>query len=134
MNLEKEERYELNRARFARKTVFFIVPKRYDYNSVNDSLICSTIAAAFYPKILAKDHKGWRNIVNNQQIGVARNSINRRSPYPWLSYYHILQSHKFYDAHEISKVDDIALALLCGDAEYKVCGKFLHHLSILMIA
>ncbi|KAF3930919.1 hypothetical protein ABW19_dt0207407 [Dactylella cylindrospora] len=123
MSLEWEERIALNRARYLRRgrQQFFEVPHRYDSNSKDDDVVCSTIAAGFYPKILAKEHKGWRNIVNNQNLNVALTSVNRKSKTAWLSYYNIFQgSTKHYDAFETSKVNDIALALLCGDAEFKL--------------
>ncbi|KAF3926382.1 hypothetical protein AA313_de0203528 [Arthrobotrys entomopaga] len=124
MRLEPEERVRLNRARYLRrgKQQFFTVPDRYDLNSKNDDVVCSTIAAGFYPKIITRDGKGWRNIVNNQNLHVALTSVNRRNGnISWLSYYNIFQSSsKYYDAYETSKVNDIALALLCGDAEFKL--------------
>ncbi|KAF3916879.1 hypothetical protein ABW20_dc0110426 [Dactylellina cionopaga] len=124
MRLEHDERIGLNRARYLRrgKQQFFTVPDRYDFNSKNDTVVCSTIAAGFYPKIISREAKGWRNIVNNQSLNVALTSVNRKSHnIPWLSYYNIFQSSsKYYDAYETSRVNDIALALLCGDAEFKV--------------
>ncbi|KAK6536166.1 hypothetical protein TWF281_000412 [Arthrobotrys megalospora] len=124
MRLEPEERIRLNRARYLRrgKTQFFIVPDRYDSNSKNDDVVCSTIAAGFYPKIISRDGKGWKNIANNQSLNVAITSVNRKNKRTdWLSYYNIFQSsNKYYDAYETSRVNDIALVLLCGDAEFKL--------------
>ncbi|KAK6362941.1 hypothetical protein TWF730_000392 [Orbilia blumenaviensis] len=124
MRLEPEERVRLNRARYLRrgKTQFFTVPDRYDLNSKNEDVVCSTIAAGFYPKIITRDGKGWKNIANNQSLNVAITSVNRRNNrIDWLSYYNIFQSsNKYYDAYETSRVNDIALALLCGDAEFKL--------------
>ncbi|KAK6516447.1 hypothetical protein TWF506_006354 [Arthrobotrys conoides] len=124
MRLEPEERIRLNRARYLRrgKTQFFTAPDRYDFNSKNEDVVCSTIAAGFYPKILSRDGKGWKNIANNQSLNVAVTSVNRKNNrIDWLSYYNIFQSsNKFYDAYETSRVNDIVLALLCGDAEFKL--------------
>ncbi|EPS42434.1 hypothetical protein H072_3650 [Dactylellina haptotyla CBS 200.50] len=124
MRLEPEERVRLNRARYLRrgKQQFFTVPDRYDFNSKNNDVVCSVIAAGFYPKIIARDGKGWRNIANNQSLNVALTSVNRKNNnVSWLSYYNIFQSSsKYYDAYETSRVNDIALALLCGDAEFKL--------------
>lgn len=124
MRLEPEERIRLNRARYLRrgKTQFFIVPGRYDFNSKNEDLVCSTIAAGFYPKIISRDGKGWKNIANNQSLNVAITSVNRKNNrIDWLSYYNIFQSSsKYCDAYETNRVNDIALALLCGDAEFKL--------------
>ncbi|KAJ6259766.1 ATP-dependent RNA helicase DHX29 [Drechslerella dactyloides] len=124
MRLEQDERIRLNRARYLRrgKQQFFEVPDRYDFNSKNDLVVTSTIAAGFYPKIISREGKGWRNIVNNQSLNVSLTSVNRKSTnISWLSYYNILQSsNKYYDAYETSRVNDVALALLCGDAEFKL--------------
>ncbi|KAF3912153.1 hypothetical protein ABW21_db0206155 [Orbilia brochopaga] len=124
MRLEPDERIRLNRARYIRrgKQQFFEVPERYDFNSKNELVVTSTIASGFYPKIIAREKKGWRNIVNNQSLNVSFTSVNRPSGnIQWLSYYNILQaSNKYYDAYETSRVNDIALALLCGDAEFKL--------------
>ncbi|EWC44774.1 hypothetical protein DRE_06412 [Drechslerella stenobrocha 248] len=124
MPLEPDERIRLNRARYLRrgKQQFFQVPERYDIHSKNELVVTSTIAAGFYPKIIAREGKGWRNIVNNQSLNVAFSSVNRRNAgVSWLSYYSILQSsNKYYDAYETSRVNDIALVLLCGDAEFKL--------------
>ncbi|KAK6357411.1 hypothetical protein TWF718_001723 [Orbilia javanica] len=124
MRLEPEERIRLNRARYLRrgKTQFFTVPDRYDSNSKNEDVVCSTIAAGFYPKIISRDGKGWKNIANNQSLNVAITSVNRKNNrIDWLSYYNIFQSsNKYYDAYETTRVNDIVLALLCGDAEFKL--------------
>jgi len=38
----------------------------------------------------------------------------------WLSLYHIMQGgNKAYNAHETTKVEERAVALLCGEAEVK---------------
>jgi ATP-dependent RNA helicase DHX29 len=39
----------------------------------------------------------------------------------WLSYYHIMQArNRNLNAHDTSAVDDFAIALLCGEAEFKM--------------
>ncbi|KAK6344120.1 hypothetical protein TWF696_007766 [Orbilia brochopaga] len=124
MRLEPDERIRLNKARYLRRgrQQFFDVPARYDFNSKSDLVVTSTIAAGFYPKIISREGKGWRNIVNSQSLNVSLTSVNRTSTnISWLSYYNILQSsNKYYDAYETSRVNDVALALLCGDAEFKL--------------
>jgi len=104
---------------------FFLLPENLDKNSLNDNLVTSVIASAFYPKLLAKDGKNsWRNIVNNQKIGIHPTSVNKRNSNSnkihWLSYYNIMQANKYYNAHETSAADHLAIALLCGDAEFKM--------------
>src|SRR5205823_7323536 len=52
--LNEKERLSLNDARFSsyHRRHFFIVPEHLDFNSRNDAMINSVIAAAFYPKLL----------------------------------------------------------------------------------
>ena len=105
---------------------FFTIPSSYDTNSNNDALTTSLIAWSFYPKLLLRDGKGWRNVTNNQSVTLHPTSVNKRpepgaQPPRWLSFYHIMQSSsKFYNAHETSAVEDFAVLLGCGDAEFKV--------------
>lgn len=121
---------------------FFEIPERYDANGCNDRILNSVIAWSFYPKLLVRDGKGWKNIANNQFVSLYPTSINKdvSQPPKWLSFYHIMQSSnkyvsfsmsvaklssifRFYNAHETSAVEDFAIALACGDAEFKVLGR-----------
>jgi ATP-dependent RNA helicase DHX29 len=112
------------RARFAgRQRQFFTVPQRVDANSANDMIIDSVIAWSFYPKLLTREGKGWRNVANNQTVSLHPTSVNKQAttPLKWLSYYHIMQTRsKFYNAHETNAVEDIAVALLCGEPDFRV--------------
>lgn len=92
-------------------------------NNDNDLILNSVIAWSFYPKILKSEGKSWRNIANNQSVKLHPSTVNKGigRNQTWLSFYHIMQSaNKFYNAHETSAVEDFAVALLCGDAEFKV--------------
>ncbi|KAK3375580.1 P-loop containing nucleoside triphosphate hydrolase protein [Lasiosphaeria ovina] len=122
LQLTTEERQTLNRLRSSgkrRNQVFFEVPKRANINSDNDTVSQSVIAWSFYPKLLVRDvpgGKGLRNVGNNQNISLHPNSVNKgHNELRWLSYYHIMQSKAFYNAHETTAVDPFAIALLCGD-------------------
>jgi ATP-dependent RNA helicase DHX29 len=114
------------RARFTgRQRHFFTVPERIDINSGSDIIVNAVIAWSFYPKLLAREGKGWRNVANNQIVSLSPASVNKHSDSPsrWLSFYHILQgSSKLFHAHETSVVEDIAVAFLCGDQDFKVRG------------
>ena len=123
--LSSESRSMLNHARrhHHRRRTFVEIPNEYDVNGANDLIINSVIAMSFYPKLLKREGKGWRNVANNQSISLHPTSVNKRSDHAvrWLSFYHIMQSSsKFYNAHETSAVEDIAVALLCGEAEFKM--------------
>ncbi|PGH14783.1 hypothetical protein AJ79_02799 [Helicocarpus griseus UAMH5409] len=124
LTLDSAEQESLKRSRFTgRQRQFFTVPKRVDINSENDIIINSVIAWSFYPKLLTREGKGWRNVANNQTVSLHPTSVNKRpdAQVKWLSYYHIMQSRSRYlNALETSPVEDFAIALLCGDVEFKL--------------
>ncbi|KAL1855476.1 hypothetical protein Plec18167_007102 [Paecilomyces lecythidis] len=124
MKLDATEQASLNRARFSgRQRQFFVVPERFDVNSTSDLVVTSVIAWSFYPKLLSREGKGWRNVSNNQTVSLHPTSVNKQADatIKWLSFYHIMQArNKFYNAHETSAVDDFAVAFLCGEAEFKL--------------
>ncbi|KAK4442660.1 ATP-dependent RNA helicase DHX29 [Podospora aff. communis PSN243] len=122
LQITTEERQVLNRLRYGgrrRQQIFFEVPKRVNINSENDTVCQSVIAWSFYPKLLVRDvpgGKGLRNVGNNQNISLHPSSVNKgNNELRWLSYYHIMQSKGFYNAHETTAVDAFPIALLCGD-------------------
>ncbi|KAI1331653.1 helicase associated domain-containing protein [Xylariaceae sp. FL0255] len=117
LQLTQEERQNLSRLRYSsRRRQFFELPQRVNVNSSNDIISSSVIAWSFYPKLLLRENKGFRNIGNNQSISLHPSSVNKgHSELRWLSYYHIMQSKQFLNAHETTAVDTFAVALLCGD-------------------
>lgn len=86
-------------------------------------VVNSVIAWSFYPKLVSREGKGWRNVGNNQTVTLHPTSVNKRAEQTikWLSFYHMMQARsKLYNAHETSAVEDFAVAMLCGDVEFKV--------------
>ncbi|MCJ1397878.1 hypothetical protein MMC11_001074 [Xylographa trunciseda] len=124
LSLDEEGKAALNRARFySRQRNFVEIPTKLDVNASNELVINSVIAWSFYPKLLIRDGKGWRNVANNQSVSLYPTSVNKgvSNPPKWLSFYHIMQSsNKFYNAHETSAVEDFAIALVCGEADFKM--------------
>ncbi|KAJ5542979.1 Helicase C-terminal [Penicillium sp. DV-2018c] len=123
LNLDASQKAALNRARSnSRNRQFFIIPEDFDINSNNDVVINSVIAWSFYPKLLTREGKGWRNVGNNQTVTLPSVSVNKRadSSVKWLSYYSIMARARNLNAHDTSAVDEFAIALLCGDAEFKL--------------
>lgn len=122
--LDPFEQSALNRARFSSRTrQSFELPARTDMNSNSDIIVDSVIAWSFYPKLLIREGKGCRNPMNNQNVTLHPTSVNKRTdtPLKWLSFYHIMQGrNRNYNAHETSAVEDFAIALLCGDVEFKL--------------
>ncbi|KAL9602381.1 MAG: hypothetical protein Q9179_002563 [Wetmoreana sp. 5 TL-2023] len=79
------------------KRTFVDLPAKYNRNS-KDLILTSTIAWSFYPKLLKREGKGWRNVANNQSVRLYATSVNRDVEHPpkWLSFYHIMQSSNKY--------------------------------------
>ncbi|KZF21446.1 P-loop containing nucleoside triphosphate hydrolase protein [Xylona heveae TC161] len=123
LQLDGTSRAALNRSRFSSKQrQFFKLPESVDKNSENDLISGSVIAWGFYPKLLLREGKGWRNVSNNQTVSLHPTSVNKgTTSAKWVSFYHIMQSsNRFYNAHETSAVESFAIALLCGDAEFRM--------------
>ncbi|KAJ6519955.1 P-loop containing nucleoside triphosphate hydrolase protein [Mycena sanguinolenta] len=117
---------ELTRVRYGRnRTRFVTVPPELDSNSSNVFLLNAALTAGLYPKILTIDQQwSMRTISNNQQASFHPSSINfGRKPIDFgvnhLAYFTLMQSKKLY-AWETGPVDDVALVLLCGDADFKL--------------
>ncbi|EMR65215.1 putative pre-mrna-splicing factor atp-dependent rna helicase prp22 protein [Eutypa lata UCREL1] len=122
LQLTEEEKRALKRLRFAsssrrgRHQQFYELPRRVNVNSDNDVISASVIAWSFYPKLLVRENRGFRNVGNNQSISLHPSSVNKgHMELKWLSYYHIMQSKQFLNAHETTAVENFAIALLCGD-------------------
>jgi ATP-dependent RNA helicase DHX29 len=119
-----DERRALSRYRATtRHRVFVNVPTQYDMHSDNDLLVNSVVATAFYPKVLTREGKGWRNISNNQTVSLAPTSVNKNSATAkFLSYYHIMQSsNKFYNAHSTSIAHPLPMVLMvAADMDFKL--------------
>lgn len=94
LQLTQDERNQLNRLRYSsRRRQFFDLPQRVNINSDNDLITSAVIAWSFYPKLLLRENKGFRNVGNNQSISLHPSSVNKGNPeLRWLSYYHIMQS------------------------------------------
>lgn len=124
VQLSVDERRALQRYRStSRHRAFVQVPAQYDTHSDNDILVNSVIATAFYPKILTREGKGWRNISNNQTVSLAPTSVNKgTATAKFLSYYHIMQSsNKYYNAHSTSIAYPLPMVLMvAADMDFKM--------------
>ena len=128
INLTADEKRTLSRYRStSRHRTFVAIPSHYTVHSANDLLVTSVVAAAFYPKLLVREGKGWRNISNAQAVSLAPTSVNKissinPSPPRYLSYYHIMQSsNKFYNAHSTSVAYPLPLVLMAAaDVDFKL--------------
>ncbi|KAL4880475.1 P-loop containing nucleoside triphosphate hydrolase protein [Aspergillus karnatakaensis] len=124
ITLDASQKASLNRARSTRQRHFFTTPPSHDTNNLNDTLITSIIAWSFYPKLLTREGKGWRNIANNQAVTLHPTSVNKGSDpnfVKYVSYYHIMQGRgKNYNAFETSAVEDFAVGVLAGEGDFKM--------------
>ncbi|KAJ8118177.1 hypothetical protein OPT61_g780 [Boeremia exigua] len=124
IQMAPEDRRSLSRYRSTtRHRTFVTVPAQYDVHSANDLLVNSVIATAFYPKLLTREGKGWRNISNNQTVSLAPTSVNKgTNTAKFLSYYHIMQSsNKFYNAHSTSIAHPLSMVLMvAADMDFKL--------------
>jgi len=125
LTLTPSERFALNRTRYQtyRRNAFFEVPEKFNHNSGNDAVCNAVVAAAFYPKLLVRNGKWWKNVGSEKMVRVHHASVNKETDSQWLSYYGIMQTsgaRKMFDAHETGHVDELVVALLCGDVEWKV--------------
>ncbi|EJT99916.1 P-loop containing nucleoside triphosphate hydrolase protein [Dacryopinax primogenitus] len=118
---------ELSRARYHRsgKVRFVAVPTVCDENSNNFDIIHAALAAGLYPKLLSIDpnNGSLRTLGNGAPTSIHPTSVNfRTKSYEYgtnyLSYFTLMQSKKLY-AWETGPADDVALLLLCGEAEHK---------------
>jgi ATP-dependent RNA helicase DHX29 len=124
LSLDDTKKSLLRRARSSgRKGEFFIIPERYNTNDTNDNALASLIAQAFYPKLLVREGKGWRNISTNQQVNLAPTSVNKLASRPpqWLSFHQTMQTRtKLPTVFDTSAVPESAIAMLLGDGEFKM--------------
>lgn len=121
--LGPEERQALSKMRYnQRQRQFVMLPASVSRAEDNDDIANSVVAWSFYPKIGKREGKGWRNIANNQTLGLHPTSVNKTSlntDVKYLSFYSIMQSSsRFTNAQETSPVSDFALVLLSGDAVF----------------
>ncbi|KAH9944510.1 P-loop containing nucleoside triphosphate hydrolase protein [Epithele typhae] len=118
---------DLSRARYGRnKARFVAVPPALDVNADNAAMVHAALVAGLYPKVLAIDtnQKEMKTITNNQAASFHPSSVNfkrRLNEFGvnHLSYFTLMHSKKLY-AWETGPVEDMALLLLCGDAEFKL--------------
>lgn len=123
VTLGPEERQALSKMRYnQRQRQFVALPQSSTRFEDNDDLANSVVAWSFYPKIGKREGKGWRNIANNQTLGLHPTSVNKTSlsmDVKYLSFYSIMQStSRFTNAQETSAVADFPLILLSGDAVF----------------
>jgi ATP-dependent RNA helicase DHX29 len=110
------------------RTAFVQVPQANDVNGPNDMMTSTILSWAFYPKILLRDGKGWRNISNAQSVTLHPSSVNKtlshspNSPLKLLSYYSMLQTSgsKHYNALSTTVVSELPLLLGAGDVEFRL--------------
>ncbi|KAF2213674.1 hypothetical protein CERZMDRAFT_39467 [Cercospora zeae-maydis SCOH1-5] len=125
VHLAPEDKQALARLRYnSRKRNFVSLPTHYTRSDDNDTMVSSVVAWSFYPKIIKQDGKGWRNIANNQSLGLHPTSVNKSSLPPqviYLSFYSIMQSSsRFTNAQETTPAAEIPLIMMAGEARFEI--------------
>ena len=145
--------------RFGRNRYRFVkVPPELDSNSDNIAIVNAALLSGLYPKLICVDATNvlqMRTLSNNQTVHFHPSSVNfRRKPKDitanYLVYFTLMyvvawysmgkrthpklrHSKKLY-AWETAPIDDLAMLLLCGECDFKVClcseGYALHHTFI----
>ncbi|KAI0051742.1 P-loop containing nucleoside triphosphate hydrolase protein [Auriscalpium vulgare] len=123
---ELSRRVSFPLARYNRgKTKFIAVPAELTAQSNNAALVSAALAAGLYPKIISINPSSGQlsTITNNQTVAFHPSSVNfRRKATEFganhLVYFTLMHSKKLY-AWETGPVDDVALALVCGDCDFK---------------
>lgn len=115
---------------------FCTVPRDFDTNSQDTKVVMGCIAAAMFPKLLLRDnssqltqsHGAWRTLTNSAPASIHPSSVNftsgRRPDFgdaKFVTYFNIMQSKKLY-VWESGVVDEKAIFLLCGEADFKLCA------------
>ncbi|CAD6887094.1 unnamed protein product [Tilletia caries] len=106
------------------------LPDELNLNSGSIAVITAAMAAALYPKMLSIDPKNsqLRTIGNNAPAAIHPSSVNRRLRFHtlpktchYLVYFTMMQNaKKRMFAWDTSPVDDRALMLMCGEANFYV--------------
>ena len=134
VTVDDETRREIMGARFrfsSSKTRFFRVPANLDVNAGSLAMINTALVSALYPKLLVIDPRtaGLKTLTNGAPASIHPSSVNfkmRLSHLPkginHLVYFTIMQSKRLY-AWETGIVDDRAILLMCGDADFKVSNR-----------
>ncbi|KDQ19932.1 hypothetical protein BOTBODRAFT_125441 [Botryobasidium botryosum FD-172 SS1] len=115
---------ELSKARYSRgnRTRFIYLPSELDQSPSDNVMLNAALAAGLYPRVLSL--RNGIQTMNNAAAAFHPSSINHRRPpkdfgVNYMCYFTLMHSKKLY-AWETTPVDDLALLLLCGDAEFKL--------------
>lgn len=131
VNVGDEIRREIVGARFRfnhSKTKFLSVPSYLDVNSSSLAMINTALVSALYPKLLIIDTKngGLRTLTNGAPASIHPSSVNFKMKLYHLPkginhlvYFTIMQSKRLY-AWETGTIDDKAILMMCGEADFKV--------------
>ncbi|KIY45455.1 pre-mRNA-splicing factor ATP-dependent RNA helicase prp22 [Fistulina hepatica ATCC 64428] len=114
-------------SRYSRgRATFISVPESVNVNSENIALVNAALVAGLYPKVLAVDSSNgqMRTVSSNQSVSFHPSSVSfGKRPTDlgvnYINYFTLMHSKKLY-AWETGPVDDLALAILCGDSDFKL--------------
>jgi ATP-dependent RNA helicase DHX29 len=131
VSVDDETRRDIVGARFrynSAKTKFLAVPESLNTNAASLAMINAALLSALYPKLLVIDGKtaGLRTLTNGAPASIHPGSVNFKMKLYHLPkginhlvYFTLFQSRKLY-ASEVGVVEDKAILMFCGDADFKV--------------
>ena len=87
--------------------------KKYDGQSQIDDWVRMVIATAFYPKMLVRQERSWRNVITNQLIeGFVESDEKDRNSTRWLTFASARQGKRGrYEVSNVSEVPSWVIAL-----------------------
>ncbi|MBW0460887.1 hypothetical protein O181_000602 [Austropuccinia psidii MF-1] len=117
------------------------IPNALDANAQEPKIVMGCIGAAMYPKLLVRDGviqngrmkynapSGWRILTTSAFASIHPSSVNFGGNRPpdfgdarFVTYFTIMKSKKLY-VWESGTIDEKAVFLLCGDADFKTTAQ-----------
>ena len=122
--LDRDERMQLSKARITSlyRRDMYEIPNRYN-KQVGDDILLSLLSMSFFPRVLVREGKSWRNVYTNQQVSLVSESVNHAAArsVKWLCFSEAIQLRPgTLKVSEMSRIPEAALAVLLGQAEVKM--------------
>ncbi|BFZ63806.1 hypothetical protein YB2330_004938 [Saitoella coloradoensis] len=125
VSLAAAEKQKMSRSRFVNvRDGFFAVPPQVNTHINDYPIISACVAMALYPRLLTVDPntKTMKTLLKNQPALIHPSSVNyqdrRNLQAKFMAYYTLMKSRNV-NAFETGAVDASAVALLCGEADFK---------------
>lgn len=131
----EQEKREMISTRYGKsRTRFVAVPPALDTHSTDPKAIMACLAASMYPKLLVVENgtHSMKTLSNNAPAAIHPSSVNfspgRRNDFgdaKFIAFFTAMHTKKLY-VWESGAVDEKAVYLLCGNADFQVCPLLFH--------